>query len=36
MAEGFQGWLAAGLPWSTAGSGSVTLAPGAAPALVPA
>jgi rhodanese-related sulfurtransferase len=36
MAEGFQGWLAAGLPWSAAGSGSVTLAPGAAPALIPA
>ena len=32
MAAGFQGWRAAGLPWVRAGTGAVTLAPGAAPA----
>jgi rhodanese-related sulfurtransferase len=34
MTEGFQGWRAAGLPWSAAGAGVVALAPGAAPAVV--
>ncbi len=34
MTDGFQGWRAAGLPWSAAGAGSVALAPGAAPAVV--
>jgi len=32
MAGGFQAWAAAGLPWVTAGTNAVTLAPGAAPA----
>jgi rhodanese-related sulfurtransferase len=32
---GFRAWTAAGLPTATAGAGTVTLAPGAAPALPP-
>lgn len=33
---GFRAWTAAGLPTAAGGAGTVTLAPGAAPALVPA
>jgi rhodanese-related sulfurtransferase len=33
---GCQAWAAGGLPWAAGGAGTVTLAPGAAPALSPA
>ena len=33
---GFRAWTAAGLPTAAAGTGAVTLAPGAAPAVLPA
>ncbi|MDQ2815138.1 MAG: rhodanese-like domain-containing protein [Actinomycetota bacterium] len=35
VAGGFRAWAAQGLPYAPGGAGSVTLAPGAAPALAP-
>ncbi|HTX26090.1 MAG TPA: rhodanese-like domain-containing protein [Streptosporangiaceae bacterium] len=35
MTGGFSAWIAAGLPSAPGGAGTVTLAPGAGPALVP-
>ena len=36
MTDGFRAWQAVGLPWAEAGTGTVSLAPGAAPAPSPA